>query len=127
MTLNYQNFRTLSSAVHRIMSNHPVSPPPIPTGSPPATGVRRVHTISTASRTARAGSRLLPSEEAQQQQAWNNDEVVDQDWVGGIGAIGEKNAGLHRQSSLPSRYNRGAFRCAAILVTAHTMTQFLFC
>ncbi|EJD02228.1 YTH-domain-containing protein [Fomitiporia mediterranea MF3/22] len=88
------------------MSNRPVSPPPIPPSSPPAAGVRRVHTISAASRAARAGSRLLPSEEVQQHQVWNDDEVVDQDWVGGIGAIGEKNAGLHRQSSLPTRYNR---------------------
>ncbi|KAL5511320.1 hypothetical protein ACEPAH_4536 [Sanghuangporus vaninii] len=88
------------------MSNHPVSPPPIPPSSPPAAGVRRVHTISAASRAARAGSRLLPSEETQQQQAWNDDEVVDQEWVGGVGAVGEKSSGLHRQASLPTRYNR---------------------
>lgn len=51
----------------------------------------------------------MPSEVDQQQQIWNDDEVVDQEWVGGVGAVGEKNAGLHRQSSLPTRYNKGAF------------------
>ena len=89
------------------MSNHPVSPPPIPEGSPPAAGVRRVHTISASSRPSRVAARLLPSEVDQQQQIWNDDEVVDQEWVGGVGAVGEKNAGLHRQSSLPTRYNKG--------------------
>lgn len=90
------------------MSNqpvHPVSPPPVP-NSPPSGGVRRHHTISASSRTARAGARIPESDEAQQQ-VWNDDEVVDQDWVGGVGAVGEKSSGLHRQSSLPTRYNRG--------------------
>ena len=87
------------------MSNIPVSPPPVPS-SPPAGTVRRHHTISASSRAAHAGSRLL-SEETQQ--AWNDDEVVDQEWVGGVGAVGEKSSSLHRQSSLPTRYNRGQF------------------
>jgi hypothetical protein len=82
-------------------------PNPLPAvpGSPPnSSGVRRHHTISASSRTARTGSAI--SEEAPQD--WNEDEVVDGDWVGGVGAVGEKSS-LHRQSSLPTRYHRGAF------------------
>ncbi|KAJ7940181.1 YTH-domain-containing protein [Mycena leptocephala] len=81
-------------------------PNPLPAvpGSPPnSSGVRRHHTISASSRTARTGSAI--SEEAPQD--WNEDEVVDGDWVGGVGAVGEKSS-LHRQSSLPTRYHRGA-------------------
>jgi hypothetical protein len=73
-------------------------------------GVRRHHTISASSRSARTGSRDAISEEAgispSEEQLWNDDEVVDQDWVGGVGAVGEKSL-LHRQSSLPTRYHRG--------------------
>lgn len=90
------------------MSSHP--PPPAPPSPPPSTsgggGVRRHHTISASSRAARAGAREAISEETQEQQLWNDDEVVDQDWVGGVGAVGEKSS-LHRQSSLPTRYHRG--------------------
>lgn len=90
------------------MSNHPVSPPPIPPSSPPASSVRRHHTITATSRVSRTGPRLL-AEEVNQQPGWNEDEVVDQDWVGGVGAVGEKSSSLHRQSSLPTRYNRGTY------------------
>ena len=82
---------------------HPL--PPVPP-SPPSGGVRRHHTISSSSRTARANSRDAISEETQEQQLWHDDEVVDQDWMGGVGAVGEKSS-LHRQSSLPTRYHRG--------------------
>lgn len=84
-----------------IMSNHPLPPVPSSGGS----GVRRHHTISASSRTARANSREVISEETPDQ-SWAEDEVVDQDWVGGVGAVGEKSS-LHRQSSLPTRYHRG--------------------
>ncbi|KAI6045583.1 YT521-B-like domain-containing protein [Pisolithus marmoratus] len=67
--------------------------------------VRRHHTISAASRTARAGARSTISEETQEQQLWNDDEPVDEDWVGGVGAVGEKTS-LHRQSSLPTKSRR---------------------
>ncbi|KAH7914003.1 YT521-B-like domain-containing protein [Hygrophoropsis aurantiaca] len=83
---------------------HSISPPPVP-ASPPSTGIRRHHTISASSRTARTGARAPISEETQEQQLWNDDEPVDEDWVGGVGAVGEKTS-LHRQSSLPTRYNR---------------------
>ncbi|KAF8163514.1 YT521-B-like domain-containing protein [Crassisporium funariophilum] len=89
-------------------SNHPV--PPVPSSPTNASssggGVRRHHTISASSRTARANAKEVISEETQEQVAWNDDEVVDQDWVGGVGAVGEKTS-LHRQSSLPTRYHRG--------------------
>lgn len=84
---------------------HNISPPPVPV-SAPSTGVRRHHTISAASRTARAGARATISEESQDQQLWNDDEPVDEDWVGGVGAVGEKTS-LHRQSSLPTNSKRG--------------------
>ena len=89
----------------QIMSSQHISPPPVPV-SPPSTGVRRHHTISAASRTARAGARPTISEESQDQQLWNDDEPVDEDWVGGVGAVGEKTS-LHRQSSLPTNSKRG--------------------
>ncbi|KAJ7827752.1 YT521-B-like domain-containing protein [Mycena olivaceomarginata] len=38
-------------------------------------------------------------------QDWNEDEVVGEDWVGGVGAVDEKSS-LHRQSSLPTWYHR---------------------
>lgn len=83
---------------------HPLSPPPVPV-SPPSTGVRRHHTISASSRAARAGARGTISEETQEQQPWNDDEPVDEDWVGGVGAVGEKSS-LHRQASLPTKSKR---------------------
>ena len=86
-------------------SQHPIPPPPVPV-SPPSTGVRRHHTITAASRTARTGTRATISEESQDQQLWNDDEPVDEDWVGGVGAVGEKTS-LHRQSSLPTNSKRG--------------------
>ncbi|KAJ7137830.1 YT521-B-like domain-containing protein [Mycena epipterygia] len=76
--------------------------PTVPGSPPNSSGVRRHHTISASSRTARAG---VISEETAQEQPWNEDEVVGEDWVGGVGAVGEKTS-LHRQSSLPTRYHR---------------------
>ncbi|KAK7038148.1 YTH domain-containing protein [Favolaschia claudopus] len=77
--------------------------PGSPTSPTNTTGVRRHHTISASSRTARAAAHSISEETPQD---WNNeDEVVDEDWVGGVGAVGEK-SGLHRQSSLPTRYHR---------------------
>ncbi|KAJ4475722.1 YTH-domain-containing protein [Lentinula aciculospora] len=74
--------------------------------SPPSTGgVRRHHTISAASRTARASAKDTISEETQNPELWNDDEVVGEDWVGGVGAVGEKSS-LHRQASLPTKYHR---------------------
>jgi len=86
-------------------SNQPGSPP----ADSPTTGVRRHHTISAHSRSARATAKDVISEETQEQQQqaiWNDDEVVSENWVGGVGAVGEK-ASLHRQASLPTRYHRG--------------------
>ncbi|KAF9261432.1 YTH-domain-containing protein [Marasmius fiardii PR-910] len=80
--------------------------PPSPDSPPNSSGVRRHHTISAASRSARSGAREAISEESSQnQEHWNEDEVVGDDWVGGVGAVGEKSS-LHRQSSLPTRYHR---------------------
>ncbi|KAK1234387.1 hypothetical protein PQX77_002425 [Marasmius sp. AFHP31] len=79
--------------------------PSEPESAPNAGGVRRHHTITAASRSARSGARDAISEESQNQELWNDDEVVDEDWVGGVGAVGEKSS-LHRQSSLPTRYHR---------------------
>lgn len=85
-----------------------MSPPPDTVAAANAGGVRRHHTISASSRTARPTSKIAIGEldDAQAEQLWNDDEVVDQDWVGGIGAVGEKSS-LHRQASLPTRYHRG--------------------
>ncbi|KAG6862092.1 hypothetical protein C0995_007222 [Termitomyces sp. Mi166 len=89
------------------MSSQPSPPPPPVPASPPNTGgVRRHHTISASSRATRGAVRDSISEEVQDQGPWNDDDVVDQDWVGGVGAVGEKTS-LHRQSSLPTRYHRG--------------------
>ncbi|KAF8912021.1 YT521-B-like domain-containing protein [Gymnopilus junonius] len=87
------------------MSSHPIPPDP---ASPTTGAVRRHHTISAHSRAARPSAKDAISEEIHdpQQAIWNDDEVVDQDWVGGVGAVGEKTS-LHRQSSLPTRYHRG--------------------
>ena len=92
------------------MSSQPVqsvSPPPGQASSANS-GVRRHHTISAASRGSRPTSKIQVSEqdEAEQEEVWSQDEIVDQDWRGGIGAVGEK-ASLHRQASLPTKYHRG--------------------
>ncbi|KAF8629991.1 hypothetical protein AX15_003162 [Amanita polypyramis BW_CC] len=85
-------------------SNPPL--PPIPPSSPTIGGtVRRHHTISASSRSARASARESISEEVADQPFSNEDEPVDEDWVGGVGAVGEKTS-LHRQSSLPTKYHR---------------------
>lgn len=96
------------------MSSHPIPPEP---ASPTTGAVRRHHTISAHSRAARASAKEVISEEIHdpQQGIWNDDEVVDQDWVGGVGAVGEKTS-LHRQSSLPTRYHRG------MPISAHPIT-----
>ncbi|KAI0748493.1 YT521-B-like domain-containing protein [Daedaleopsis nitida] len=88
-------------------SGNPISPPPVPQSSANTGGVRRHHTISASSRAARPTSKIAIGEldDPQTEQLWNDDEVVDQDWVGGIGAVGEKSS-LHRQASLPTRYHR---------------------
>ncbi len=88
-------------------TGHSSSPPPGHTSSS-GSGVRRHHTISASSRNTRPTSKVSASEldDAQTEQVWNVDEEVDEDWVGGIGAVGEKSS-LHRQVSLPARYNRG--------------------
>ena len=88
------------------MSQQPVSPPPIPQSPDPAVGssVRRSHTISASSR--RTGSRAADHSEADE---WNEHDTVGEDWVGDVGTIGEKNASLHRQASLPSKYNRSTY------------------
>ena len=105
----------------RMSSQQPepaISPPPVPV-SPP-TGVRRHHTISASSR--RPGARAAISEEDHDQEHWNDDEVVDEDWVGGVGVVGEKSS-LHRQSSLPTRYHRGKFLRLSCL---HLLTKSYF-
>ncbi|KAG6909609.1 hypothetical protein DXG01_016391 [Tephrocybe rancida] len=88
------------------MSSQP-SPPPVPPSPPNSGGVRRHHTISASSRTARGAPRDPISEEVPDNGPWNDDEIIDEDWVGGVGAVGEKTSSLHRQSSLPTRYHRG--------------------
>ncbi|KIL69964.1 hypothetical protein M378DRAFT_157214 [Amanita muscaria Koide BX008] len=88
-------------------ANPPLPPiPPIPP-SPPniASTVRRHHTISASSRSARAAARESITEEVLDQPLSNDDEPLDEDWVGGVGAVGEKTS-LHRQSSLPTKYHR---------------------
>ena len=84
-----------------------VSPPPVGASSANS-GVRRHHTITAASRGSRPTSKVQVSEqdETEQEEIWGQDEVVDQDWRGGIGAVGEKSS-LHRQASLPTKYHRG--------------------
>jgi YTH domain-containing family protein len=77
-------------------------------------GVRRHHTISSASRSARVAPRhTSDDDQGNDQDLWKDDEVVDQDWVGGVGAVGEKSL-LHRQSSLPTKYHRGEPDCADV-------------
>ncbi|PBK93187.1 YTH-domain-containing protein [Armillaria gallica] len=83
--------------------------PPVPADPPASTansgGVRRHHTITAASRSTRSAARETISEESQNPDLWNEDEYVGEEWVGGVGAVGEKSS-LHRQSSLPTRYHR---------------------
>jgi len=87
---------------------HPISPPPGLVGSEPqSTAVRRHHTITAASRSARTAARAPISEESQEQQTWDDEEVMDPERVRSVGAVGEKGGSLHRQASLPARYNRG--------------------
>ncbi|KAJ7705224.1 YT521-B-like domain-containing protein [Mycena olivaceomarginata] len=88
--------------------SQPSQLPAVPGSPTNTTGVRRHHTISASSRTARAGA--ISEETAQD---WNEDEVVGEDWVGGVGAVGEKSS-LHRQSSLPTRYHRGLSRSGSL-------------
>jgi hypothetical protein len=102
---------SLSHSPSLIMSApppHPISPPPGLVGSEPQSStVRRHHTITAASRSARAAARAPISEESQEQQAWDDEEVADPERVRSVGAVGEKGGSLHRQASLPARYNRG--------------------
>jgi hypothetical protein len=105
-------FLSLSHSLSLIMSApppHPISPPPGLAGSaePQSSTVRRHHTITAASRSARTAARAPISEEAHEQQTWVDEEVVDPERVRSVGAVGEKGGSLHRQASLPSRYNRG--------------------
>jgi hypothetical protein len=88
------------------MSQQPISPPPIPESPDPAVGgsVRRSHTISASSR--RTSTRATDHSEADE---WNEHDTVGEDLFGGVGTIGEKNSSLHRQASLPSKYNRRTY------------------
>ncbi|KAF5341311.1 hypothetical protein D9757_014632 [Collybiopsis confluens] len=72
---------------------------------PSASGVRRHHTITAASRSARGSAKDTISEESQNPEHWTDDEVVGEEWAGGLGAVGEKSS-LHRQASLPTKYHR---------------------
>nr|GAT58150.1 predicted protein [Mycena chlorophos] len=87
--------------------NQPSQLPPVPGSPTNSSGVRRHHTISASSRTTRnaAISEEVPADQEGQEGSWNEDEVVGDDWVGPVGAVGEKSS-LHRQSSLPTRYQR---------------------
>ncbi|KAI0075259.1 YTH-domain-containing protein [Panus rudis PR-1116 ss-1] len=98
-----------------------ISPPPAQAASGNTGGVRRHHTISASSRNARPTSKIGVSEldDQQQEQIWGHDDVVDQDWVGGIGAVGEKSS-LHRQASLPTRYHRAFGGQGARQAGSHT-------
>jgi len=82
--------------------NNTVSPQPDTATTRSSGGIKRHHTISTASRLVHTNSRLIDDV----QPSWNGggDEAVDPDWVGGVGAVGEKSS-LHRQASLPTRHH----------------------
>ena len=82
--------------------NNTVSPQP-DTPTTRSSGIKRHHTISTGPRIPRTDPRLTNDGQA----SWNGggDEAVDPDWVGGVGAVGEKSS-LHRQASLPTRHPR---------------------
>jgi hypothetical protein len=98
--------------------NNTVSPQPGTATPQPSGGViRRHHTISAASRASRTGSRLIEDEQTPRND--HEDEVVDPDWVGGLGAVGEKSASLHRQTSLPTRHQR---RKSPFSAQAHRFT-----
>ncbi|KAF8584082.1 YTH-domain-containing protein [Ramaria rubella] len=91
---------------------HQISPPPLPASPPQSSsasgGVRRHHTISAHSRPLRSETRVSISEESGEWTGALEDEYVapGEEWVApGVGAVGEKNASLHRQASLPTRYN----------------------
>lgn len=78
-------------------------------------GVRRHHTITATSRTARAALDTSPAAPGYDSHDYNEDEVVDHDWVGGVGAVGEKSSSLHRQASLPTGYHRGKYPKTGLL------------
>ena len=83
--------------------NNTVSPQPDTATTRSSGGViKRHHTISSASRITHTNSRLIDDGQA----SWKGggDEAVDPDWVGGVGAVGEKSL-LHRQASLPTRHH----------------------
>ena len=98
------------------LPQHPISPPPAPASPPQSNtisgGVRRYHTISAHSRPLRNESRVPTSQETAELTGPKEDEyVAPEEWVTGVGAVGENNSSLHRQASLPTRYNvnRGVF------------------
>ena len=104
---------------------HNTSPPPGLVGSEQqSTGVRRHHTITAASRSARTAARAPISEESQDQdqQTWDDEELLESERVRSVGAVGEKGGSLHRQASLPARYNRGTS-----LVYQNLPAQFAIC
>lgn len=68
------------------------------------TGVRRHHTISASSRPPRESARSAIAEEGTLS---HDDDIVDEDWDGSVGALGEKAAALHRQASLPTSRHYG--------------------
>lgn len=82
-----------------------MTPPPIPQSPEPALGggVRRYHTISSSS--ARPPPRIVERRESEEIE----DDEFSEEYVSGVGTIGEKQASLQRNLSLPtgSRYNRG--------------------
>lgn len=85
-------------------STVPPSPPQTASGS----GVRRYHTISAHGRSARGPSRTTISEESGDVPAGVEDEYLnpEEEWIApSAGAIGDKNASLHRQASLPTKYH----------------------
>ena len=81
----------------------PISPPP-GAAAQAGSGVRRHHTITATSRTGRNAERNTIDEESQE---WNHEDVGDAEWPSAVGSLGEKGGNLHRQASLPTRYNRG--------------------
>jgi YTH domain-containing family protein len=105
---------------------HNISPPPGIAGSEQqATGVRRHHTITAASRSARTATRVPISEESKDPQTWDDEEVVDPERVRLVGAVGDKGGSLHRQASLPARYNRGTSFINSNLPVLFSMSLFV--
>jgi len=90
--------------------SHPApspSPPLVEATTSGAGGVRRYHTISAHGRSGRNAPRPI-SEESSDHPAAPEDEYINpgEEWVApGVGAVGEKNASLHRQASLPTKYH----------------------